>query len=81
MHKKNDKEFEIKKEDINKIGDVETFHKNCDGIFSILVLCKSKDEIFGGYTPLSFNSENVYGYDNKSFLFSINQKEKYPKNS
>ena len=79
--KKNDKEFEIKKEDINKIGDIKTFHKNCDGKFSILVLCKSKDEIFGGYTPLSFGSQNDYGYDNKSFVFSINKKEKYRKNS
>lgn len=78
--KYNDKN-EIDKEDINKIGNIEAFHTNCDDKNNILVICKSKKEIFGGYTPLPFNNKNEYGYDNKSFLFSINKKEKYPKNS
>ena len=79
--KKNDKEFEIDKNDVSKIGTIEAFHKNCDNKKRILVLCKSKNEIFGGYTPLCFTQKNDYGYDNKSFLFSLNKKEKYPKNS
>ena len=32
-------------------------------------------------SPLSFKSSNVYQYDSKSFLFSLNNFEKYPKNS
>ena len=59
--------------------DVTNFHKKCDGIPNLLVLCKSKNEIFGGFTPLKFSSDNTYGYDNDSFLFSINKLKKYPK--
>lgn len=72
---------EIDEVNMNKIGNVETFHQKCDNKPNILVLCKSKNEIFGGFTPLYFTNKNDYGYDNKSFLFSINKKEKYPKNS
>lgn len=64
--------FEIKKA-------VKDFHDVCDGKCSILVLCKSKTQIFGGYTPLSFKRNDSYGKDNKSFLFSINDLEKYHK--
>lgn len=78
-------------EDFEKLGkfgnrqyknfrDVTNFHKKCDGIPNLLVLCKSKNEIFGGFTPLKFSSEDTYGYDNDSFLFSINNLKKYPKN-
>ena len=45
------------------------------------MICKSKNEIFGGYTPLSFSKENDYGNDNHSFLFSLTRLEKYPKDS
>ena len=65
------------KEDIN----VRNFHKACDNKYSILVICKSKNEIFGGYTPLCFNSLDEYGKDNESFLFSLNKLEKYPKDN
>ena len=54
---------------------VENFHSVCDNKRCILMICKSKNEIFGGYTPLSFNSLNEYGYDNESFLFSLNKLE------
>ena len=60
---------------------VGTFHKKCDNKTDILVICKSRTEIFGGYTPLCFSSIEDYGYDNDSFLFSLNKLEKYPKNS
>ena len=60
---------------------VRNFHKSCDNKSKILVICKSKNEIFGGYTPLSFNSSDEYGKDNDSFLFSLNQLKKYPKNN
>ena len=60
---------------------VKEFHDNCDNINSILVICKSGSQIFGGYTSLSFDSSNTYKYDNDSFLFSINHEKKYPKNN
>ena len=66
------------------VGDNETvkeFHSACDHKEKILMICKSKNQIFGGYTPLCFKSSNVYQNDNKSFLFSLNNIEKYPKNS
>ena len=73
--------YEINKEDINKVGTVQLFHEKCDMKNKILVICKSKDNIFGGYTPLRFKSDDSYGNDNYSFLFSLNKKEKYPKNN
>ena len=60
---------------------VNNFHKACDYKNNILVICKSKNEIFGGYTPLSFNSQDEYGKDNDSFLFSLNKLQKYPKDN
>ena len=60
---------------------VQEFHDKCDNIDSILIICKSGNQIFGGYTPLYFDSSDSYKYDNKSFLFSINHGEKFPKNN
>ena len=67
--------------DLEKIGSVKLFHKNCDNKKSILVICKSQNEIFGGYTPLCFKNNDTYGKDNESFLFSLNRNQKYTKNS
>ena len=66
---------------LNKTCTVRLFHEKCDDKKSILVICKSKNEIFGGYTPLCFKSDDSYGKDNESFLFSLNRNQKYPKNS
>ena len=63
------------------LNKVKEFHDKCDNIDSILIICKSGKQIFGGYTPLYFDSSDSYKYDNKSFLFSINKGEKYPKNN
>ena len=60
---------------------VKEFHQKCDNKPSILVVCKSGDQIFGGYTPLSFKSDDSYGNDKNSFIFSLNRKEKYIKNN
>ena len=60
---------------------VRNFHNSCNYKNNILVICKSKNEIFGGYTPLSFNSDDEYGKDNDSFLFSLNKLQKYHKNN
>ena len=59
--------------------DVNRFHERCDNKPNLLVLCKSNIEIFGGYTPLPFLNDNSYGYDNDSFVFSLNKLKKYPK--
>jgi hypothetical protein len=58
---------------------VRDFHAKCDNISSILVVCKSDEQIFGGYTPLSFKSDDSYKSDKNSFIFSLNRKEKYLK--
>ena len=58
---------------------VSDFHNTCDFRRNILIICKSKNEIFGGYTPLSFNDSDGYEKDNNSFLFSLNKKNKYGK--
>ena len=59
--------------------DVRRFHEKCDNKPNLLVLCQSNNEVFGGFTPLPFLSDNSYGYDNDSFVFSINKLKKYPK--
>ena len=58
---------------------LKNFHKACDNKSNILLLCKSQKEIFGGFTPLCFLSDNTYGYDNDSFIFSVNNLKKYTK--
>lgn len=63
----------------NEYMDVERFHKECDNKSNILIICRSKNEIFGGFTPLFFMNNRTYGYDNESFLFSLNNLKKYPK--
>ena len=61
------------------LNDVNRFHEICDNKPNLLVLCQSNNEIFGGFTPLPFLNDNSYGYDNDSFVFSINKLKKYPK--
>ena len=61
--------------------EVKKFHSQCDGVYGILVICKSRTQIFGGYTPLAFSSDDTYKKDNDSFLFSLNHERKYPKNN
>ena len=62
----------------NKLkNDIINFHKKCDHKKNILLICKSKKEIFGGYTPACFDSSGKYEFDPKSFLFSITNLEKY----
>ena len=72
--------FEIKEDENNP----KQFHEKCDNKNNILIICKSKDEIFGGFTPLCFDCSSGYKSDKKSFLFSLNKREKYsndPSNS
>ena len=69
--------YNIKRE--KNFCDVNKFHEKCDNKPNLLVLCQSNNEIFGGFTPLPFLNDNSYGYDNDSFVFSINKLKKYPK--
>ena len=55
------------KDNFTIMKDVKEFHEKCDNLYSILVLCKSKTQIFGGYIPLCFSSNKEYKYDNDSF--------------
>ena len=79
-YKKNENNKNIYDKNINFKETVKNFHSACDDQEKILVICKSKNEIFGGFTPLSFNSKNEYGHDEQSFLFSLNNFEKYSRN-
>ena len=66
-------------EKYEKFKDVNNFHQKCDNKNNILVICKSRNEVFGGFTPLAFLSNDSYGNDNDSFVFSITSLKKYPK--
>ena len=74
-----DLSYDISKNIINKEfkNEVINFHKKCDNKKNILLICKSKDEIFGGFTPASFDTSGKYEFDPNSFLFSINKSKKY----
>ena len=56
----------------------ETFHSKCDKKGPTLVLCKSKEEKFGGYTNIDWESlGGVQKYDEGPFIFSLNKNKKY----
>lgn len=52
----------------------ETFHSKCDNKGPTVVICKSKNEKFGGYTNVCWESLNGVGkYVDEPFLFNINK--------
>ena len=56
------------------------FHKCCDNKGPTLTIIETKNnDIFGGFTPLSWNRNGGNCYDNskKTFLFSMNLMKKY----
>lgn len=54
------------------------FHTKCDDKGPTLVIIKGNYRVFGGYTSQSWNStSNGYVSDSKSFIFSLDNKEKY----
>ena len=56
----------------------ETFHAKCDNKGPTLVICKSKNEKFGGYTNINWKSSEGEGiHSSNSFIFSINKNIKY----
>ena len=65
-------------------GDSEIFHKKCDNIPNTLILIKSEGHRrFGGFTPISWKSEEKYIKDpeEKTFVFSLDNKKIYYLNS
>src|SRR5271169_3080453 len=54
----------------------QTFHKNCNGKGNTLTLISlTNGSLFGGYTPLPWNSNKEYSQDNslKSFIFRLRE--------
>eukprot|EP00331_Platyophrya_macrostoma_P008247 CAMPEP_0176421748 /NCGR_PEP_ID=MMETSP0127-20121128/9351_1 /TAXON_ID=938130 /ORGANISM="Platyophrya macrostoma, Strain WH" /LENGTH=605 /DNA_ID=CAMNT_0017802523 /DNA_START=84 /DNA_END=1901 /DNA_ORIENTATION=+ len=56
-----------------------TFHQKCDNYNDTITLVKSKtyNKIFGGYSNETWNNASNYKTSNKSFIFSITEKQKY----
>ena len=58
----------------------EKFHKLCDKQGATIVLIKStEDLIFGGYTPLNWDSNSAVKNEEETFLFSLTNNKKYEK--
>ena len=57
----------------------ETFHKKCDNKGQTVIICKSKEEKFGGYTNINWESPSMFRAENKDgpFIFSITKNKKY----
>ena len=56
---------------------ISKFHELCDDKGPTLTLFKVKEIIGGIYTPLSWDIKSETKYDNKTFMFNLNKKEKY----
>ena len=55
------------------------FHNLCNGKGpSISVIKTNTNQVFGGYNPLSWNSNNGYASATQSFLFSVTNNAKFP---
>jgi len=56
----------------------DTFHKLCDNISPNLLLIKdNKNNIFGGFTKVTWEKKDLTKNDPESFLFSLNKNKKY----
>ena len=58
---------------------LDNFYDYCDNISPTLILIKSKDKLFGGFTPLKWVKEKgtIKDKSNQTFLFSLNLMKKY----
>ena len=55
------------------------FHRKCDNIRNTLTIIKSSNgNIFGGYTDIAWDSNNVWRSDQNAFLFSLVNKNNKP---
>ena len=56
----------------------DTFHRLCDNISPNLLLIKDdKNNIFGGFTKVTWEKKDLSKNDPESFLFSLNNNKKY----
>ena len=64
---------------LTRDGDkISTFHELCDNKGPTLILFLVGDGNIGGiYTPLSWDTESKTKYNQETFMFNINKKEKY----
>lgn len=59
--------------------DANTFHKKCDEFAPTLTIVKStQGKIFGGFSDQKWTVTNNYKQSDKTWLFSIDEKEKFP---
>jgi len=59
--------------------DANIFHKKCDEYASTLTIVKSNlGKVFGGYSDQKWTVTNNYKQSDKTWLFSIDEKEKFP---
>lgn len=74
------KNFELLYDSIKDGTNTGAFHKKCDGKKPTITFVKTKkNRRFGGYTEKCWNeSPGSYVVDENSFIFSIDEKEKYP---
>jgi len=57
----------------------EAFHKKCDNHASTLTIAKSNfGKVFGGYSDQTWDNTNNYKASSKAWLFSIDEKQKFP---
>jgi hypothetical protein len=57
----------------------DAFHKKCDNHASTLTIAKSNfGKVFGGYSDQTWNNTNNYKASQKAWLFSIDEKQKFP---
>jgi len=57
----------------------DAFHEKCDNHASTLTIAKSNlGKVFGGYSDQTWNVTNNYKASQKTWLFSIDEKQKFP---
>ena len=58
---------------------INAFHLNCKNIPNTLILIITDEKRrFGGFTQAEWDNSNKYKYDDKAFLFSLDNYEIYP---
>ena len=58
---------------------INAFHENCKNVPNTLIVIITDEKIrFGGFTQAIWDSSNKYKFDDKAFLFSLDNKEIYP---
>ena len=57
---------------------ISNFHSHCDNHPNLLVVVEtSENRKFGGFTSVNYHQSLGYAYDDKAFIFSLNNRENY----